>query len=273
MNGNNIIAKKNELVSKASYKLDYYEHLIFLSALSEVDSRTEIDPKKRYQINLPDLAKLANIENENPYPHFKRAVQKLKKRELSIPEKDGSITVTGFIHAYNYHNGEAKLSVSFSPEIIPYISHIRESFVAYKFKQIAQFKCSYAIRIYELLIQNIDISTSKILSLDDLRSLFKLGKSYSKYSNIKSRVITPAVKDINTYSDINIIYKEIRSGRKVTALEFHIESLEPRPTTKRKLEENARPGETYEDVKQRLRSEEKKKPFKSLLFNKILNNK
>ena len=268
MNGSNLITKRNELISKASYKLDYYEQLIFLSALSEIDSRENIDPDKEYSIDLPKLAKTADIENVKYYQHFKRSLQKLKRREISIPQKDGSIIVTNFLHAYRYHDGEAKISVCFSPKILPYISHIRSSFVSYKFKQIARFKCSYSVRIYELLIQQFDISNIRTIELDNLRHLCQLGKSYERYNNLIQRVISPAIKDINTYSDINVIYKEIRTGRKVTALEFHIEALEPRPITKKQIEQEALPGESYDEVKERLKEkkEPKKTPFWKNLF-------
>ena len=268
MNGNNIIAKRNNLVSKAAYNLENLEHLIFLSALSEVDSREQITDKNEYIINIPQLIKTANLTSTSVYTDLKKAAQRLRRREISIPQENGSILVTGFIQSYIYHDKEAKLSICFSTKIIPYISHIRETFVSYKFKQIAKFKSNYSVRLYELLIQRLDISNVQSIEIETIRKLFQLSSSYSRYSNFIIKVIIPAIKDINTHSDINIIYKEIRTGRKVTALEFHIEALEPRPTTKKQIEQEALPGETYSQVKERLKEEKepKKTPFWKKLF-------
>ena len=267
MNNNHIITKRNELISKASFNMDYLEQLLFLSALSKAESKALITPKDKYTIDLAKLSNLADINKTNIYKESKKSILKLFNRRVTIPEKDGSSTVTGFIHSYNYHDGEGKISVSFSPEIIPYISQIKDSFVSYKFKQIAKFKCSYAVRLYELLVQRLDISNQRILELSEIRYLFKLGKSYERYNNLIQRVISPAIKDINTYSDINVFYKEIRTGRKVTALEFNIEALEPRPTTKKQIEQEALPGETYSEVKERLKAkEEKKESFWKKIF-------
>ncbi len=270
MNENNLLVKDNVLVSKAIYNIKYLEQLIFLSALSEIESRSKINSSEEYIIDLPKLAKIANLQSDY-YKEIKRAAENLYSRKISIPQKDGSIIVTGFIHAYKYHDGEAKLSVYFSPKIIPYISHIKNSFVCYKFKQIAKFRSSYAIRIYELLIQKIDISNIRIIEISEIKNLFKLGKSYDRYNNLIQRVISPALQDINKHSDINVIYKEIRTGRKITALEFHIEALEPRPKTKKQLAQEALPGETYKDVKERLKEEKepKKAPFWKNLFKSI----
>ena len=268
MNGNNIIAKRNNLISKAAYNLENLEHLIFLSALSEVDSREQIIDKNEYIINIPKLIKTADLTSTSIYTDLKKAAQRLRRREISIPQEDGSVLVTGFIQSYIYHDKEAKLSICFSTKIIPYISHIRETFVSYKFKQIAKFKSNYSVRLYELLIQKLDISNIQSIEIETIRKLFKLSSSYSRYSNIKMKVINPAIKDINTYSDINVIYEEIRTGRKVTALEFHIEALEPRPSTKKQLEKVALPGESYDEVKGRLKEkkEPKKPPFWKKLF-------
>ena len=268
MNGNNLVTKTNDLVSKAAYNFSNLEQLLFTSALSEIDSREEISDQIYYKLDLKKLSILANITSNRRYSEFKKAIERLYLRRLTIPKDDGTMKVCGFIQSFEYHNGNASLSIKFSNDILPYISSIRDSFISYRFKQIAQFKSSYSVRLYELLIQRLDISNIRTLELHDLRHLFQLGKSYQSYSNIKLKVITPSIKDINTYSDINVIYKEIRTGRKVTALEFHIEALEPRPNTKKQIEQKALPGESYKEVEQRLKEEKepKKTPFWKSLF-------
>lgn len=267
----NIIAKKNDLISKATFNLENLEQLLFLSALSEVDSRQEIKDNIEYTIDINKLIKTADLTSTSAYTDLKKAAQRLRRREITIPQKDGSIIVSGFIQAYRYHDKEAKISLCFSTKILPYISHIREAFVSYQFKQVARFKSNYSTRLYELLIQKIDIKNTKTIELDEMRRLFNLSKSYDRYNNIKNKILLPAVKDINTYSDINIYHKEIKSGRKVTALEFHIEALEPRPKTKKQLAKEALPGETYSEVKERLKEEKepKKTPFWKNLFKSI----
>ena len=268
MNGNNLITKTNDFIAKSSYKISHLEQLIFISALSEIDSRQKISDNKMYTLNLIKLSKEAHIDTKRGYSNFKKAVERLYSRKLSIPKQNGKILVTGFIQAYEYHDGEANLSIRFSTDIIPYISAIRESFVSYKFKQIARFKSVYSTRIYEILIQKLDITNIRTINLNDIRKMFQLGKTYERYNNLKQRVIEPSIKDINEYSDINVIYKEVKEGRKITALEFHIEALEPRPVTKKQIEQEALPGESYKEVEQRLKEEKepKKTPFWKSLF-------
>lgn len=270
MDGNSIIVKRNDLVSRSAYRLDNLEQLIFIAALSKVDSRSKVTDEDIYYINIKNLSDAANMEYKGNYRALKQAASKLRKREISIPLDNGEVLVTGFIQSYKYHDNEGKISIRFTKDILPYISLIKDSFVAYKFKQVAKFKSNYSVRLYELLIQKLDLSNIKIITLDEIRSLFKLGKSYDLYSNIKLKVITPAIRDINDFSDINVIYKEVRKGKKVTALEFHIEALEPRPATKKQIEQEALPGESYNETKERLKEEEKE-PKKTLFWKKLFN--
>ena len=267
MNGNSIITKRNELISSASYRMTHYEQLLILSALSIVDSRKQISPNKLYEIDLRNLSQTSGIDHKKFYGDMKKSCLKLFERKVSIPLEDGSILLTRFIQAIKYHDGEAKVSIQFSEKIIPYISNLKDCFVLYKFNKVAKFKSTYSVRLYELLIQRIDISNIRVIELDYLRNIFQLGKSYQSYSNIKLKVITPAIKDINTHSDINVFYKEVRTGRKVTALEFHIKALEPRPFTKKQIEQEALPGETYNEAKNRLK--EKKEPKKTPFWKKL----
>mgnify|MGYP000787703372 FL=1 len=48
---------------------------------------------------------------------------------------------------------------------------------------------------------------------------------YKRWSDFESKVISPAIKEINTYStDIAITYKPIKQGRKMERIVFTINS-------------------------------------------------
>jgi plasmid replication initiation protein len=45
-------------------------------------------------------------------------------------------------------------------------------------------------------------------------------KSYNRFPSLKQKVLEPAMKEINEYTDIDVTYREILKGRKVIKLEF-----------------------------------------------------
>ena len=77
------------------------------------------------------------------------------------------------------------------------------------------------------------------------------------------RVLEPALRDINEYSDLEASYTQRKAGRVVSHLIFHFNPkpnakpmTNPKPKAKRitkaQIEKAARPGESYEEVKARL---------------------
>jgi plasmid replication initiation protein len=59
----------------------------------------------------------------------------------------------------------------------------------------------YAIRLYELLVQYRSIGV-RDMRIDWLKECFQLSDKYARVTNLKARVITPAVEQLNTHSDL-----------------------------------------------------------------------
>ena len=48
-------------------------------------------------------------------------------------------------------------------------------------------------------------------------------ENYTNYKDFRVRVLTPAIEEINKYTDICVAYDEQRSGRKVTHITFYLD--------------------------------------------------
>jgi plasmid replication initiation protein len=72
------------------------------------------------------------------------------------------------------------------------------------------------LKRFEYLDRPVDFS------LDELKN--ELGAdeihSYEIYSNFRREVIERALREINTYTDLNLEYKPIKTGKKVTRIIF-----------------------------------------------------
>ena len=87
---------------------------------------------------------------------------------------------------------------------------------------------------------------------------------YKSIKDFKKYVLEPAIRDINTYSDLKASYTQRKTGRRVTHLIFHFQSNEQLKMplnngrakqtrlTKTYIEKHAYPGESYAQAKQRL---------------------
>lgn len=49
---------------------------------------------------------------------------------------------------------------------------------------------------------------------------------YEEYKNFRRKIIEQAVKEINRYTDLNVEWNPVKSGRSYVAIEFRIEQKE-----------------------------------------------
>ena len=98
--------------------------------------------------------------------------------------------------------------------------------------------------------------------------MFKLGKSYDRYSNIKTRILEPAITDINTHSDIKTKFTEVYSGRKVIGLDFTTLEIEPRQPTMKQITAQAKAGETENQTRAKIQKN-KKESFIGRIISKV----
>jgi plasmid replication initiation protein len=88
----------------------------------------------------------------------------------------------------------------------------------------ARFKSSYALALYENCSRYRKIGITRLFDLDLFRDLMGVNEgTYQQFDQLNKRVITQAVVEINTASDIRVnpIFK--RAGRRVIAIQFEIE--------------------------------------------------
>ena len=77
--------------------------------------------------------------------------------------------------------------------------------------------------MYELLKQYEDTGFRTIV-VEDLREIFDLTGQYNLYGSIKQRIIDKAQRDLEKHADITFNYDEIKQGRAVHRINFHIRS-------------------------------------------------
>ena len=98
---------------------------------------------------------------------------------------------------------------------------MEKHFTSYQLKQVAQLTSKYAIRLYEFLIAWRNVGKTPVISLSEFRE--KLGleiNEYQKMVNFKSRVLEPAIKQINELTDIHVKYEQYKTGRSISGLSF-----------------------------------------------------
>lgn len=215
------VYKDNYLV-EASYKLSLMEQRIMLFAISRLDPR---NPQDKHSFHVSELLEFyPDLEPSSAYRHLREAVYKLSERWVRTedPEK---VREFRWVESRTYFKDEGRIDIIFTKSIMPYLFQLESQFTKYQLENVASFRGTYSIRIYELLTQYKTLGEREF-SVDELKDLLQVADKYPRFNSFNERVLTPALEEINERSDLLISVEPKKRGRKVTALTFKI-SLKP----------------------------------------------
>jgi len=222
--GKKSVTKHNELV-KAGYRLTLNEARIILYGISLINPLAEEFPLN-YKIDIKKFSAMFGLENDkNTYQLIKDSVMnKLWERELTVDINQEKKLRLRWLTSIIYADKKGYLKVFFNPELKPLLHQLKGNFTSYNLDKIALFRRVYSVRLYEISLMNLNKSgQNKFLfkkTICEIRELLDLGEKYKKFANLRSRVIEPAVKEINTHSDIELSFKIIKLSRHPHEIEF-----------------------------------------------------
>ncbi|HEC0041335.1 TPA: replication initiation protein [Acinetobacter baumannii] len=222
---NELVVKDNALIN-ASYNLEVTEQrLILLAILNARETGNGITSDSKLEIHAKDYASRFDISNDGAYKALKNAVLNLFDRQFSFKEQDKKGNVgtvkSRWVSRIKYIDDSATLEITFAPDVVPLITRLEQHFTSYQLKQVSQLTSKYAIRLYELLIAWREVGKTPRIELEDFRS--KIGvddTEYTAMNDFKKRVLEPAIKQINKYTDITATYEQHKKGRLISAFSF-----------------------------------------------------
>ncbi len=216
---NAIVTKSNYLI-EAGYKLSLNEQRLILSAIAQLDGRKP--PPKSYEfiINAASFSETFNIPIKQAYETLEDASSKLYERDIKTYDRTAKTRERfRWVDRVKYWDGEAKVTLSFSPWVLPYLTMLHQQFTSYELKQISQLNTAYAIRFYELLVQFIKTG-ERYITLEKFRDLLELKDQYQRFFDLKKRIIEPSIIEINRKTDLTVEWDVMKKGKNITGLIF-----------------------------------------------------
>lgn len=264
MGSSPMVYKSNALV-EAAYRLSVQEQRIVLACISQVKRNEPLTDEVMYSVTAEEVSTMAGVPIESSYSQLKEAALRLKRREVRLTQepngkgKRPGVMITGWVQTIVYREGEGRVELRFTKDMLPYLTELTKQFTRYALSDVAKMDSTYAIRLYELLMQWDSIGQREI-AIDQLREWFQLEGRYPSIKDFKKWVLEPAVAQITDHSPLQVVWTQRKTGRKVTHLSFCFGPKAMANTdrkTKRKLSDDdiakqARPGETWEAARARL---------------------
>ena len=219
-----MVYKSNALV-EAAYRLSVQEQRILLACISQVRRDETVTDEVLYSVRAADLAKMSGTAVEAAYSELKAAALRLKRREVRLTQepngkgKKPKIMITGWVQTIFYIEGEGRVELRFTKDMLPYLTELTRQFTKYALDDVARMDSAYGIRLYELLMQ-WDSQGQREIEIEQLREWLQLEGRYPSIKDFKKWVLEPAVAQINEHSPLQASWTQRKTGRRVTHLAF-----------------------------------------------------
>lgn len=234
------VVHSNELV-EASYSLNVDEIRLILLASAKIDSRLKADGTE-IEITPREFVDSFGIDSKSVYRKLKEAVKGIGRKPIQIPVEGSSKVKEYFWLSYNEYDNDdsgASVKLKFNTDLEPYLYDLNNNFTQITFEQAAKLNTPFSFRLYQWLIKAKNLKKNRkgssiqvVLELDWMKSQAGLAGKYELWSKFKEKVIEPSVESINAKTDISVIWRPIKQGRKITAIQFNYveeKALNPKP--------------------------------------------
>ena len=241
-----LVVKDNALIN-ASYNLDLVEQRLILLAIVEArESGKGINANDPLTVHAESYINQFGVHRNTAYQALKDACNDLFARQFSYQKINERGNIENYrsrwVSEIGYVDNEAVVKLIFAPAIVPLITRLEEHFTKYELQQVSRLTSSYAIRLYELLIQWRSVGKTPIFDLSIFRQQLGVeAHQYKTMSNFKTYVLDFALKQVNELTDITAKYEQHKKGRSISGFSF---SFKPKKATIRSIETNRAPNTT-----------------------------
>lgn len=236
---------------QASYSLDINLEKLMYCAITiihkyEMDNKAEFNPKDKVSITADNFFQLLYEDSTEIKERFitaedlrirktrmqsvrrimVRAYERFTSSPVMLVKVDGSeipekVTMIQKLH---YEPKTKIFSIQFAEEFFRFFYNLlkykNNSFNRHELKQIMQMNSYYSLRLYRVFNSELWRTNRLIFSYDELRRMFMKEHQYKQHIHFKSRVIEPAIEEINRLTNLQVKHTYLKTGDSIDAIQF-----------------------------------------------------
>lgn len=220
-NTNAVVVKSNDLLT-AKTNLTLNELRIILVAISKIDSMNpEVRGDASYWVTAKELREIGS-ERSKAYKYLQNAVKTLYNRSVirTFGNNGKERDEFRWISKVSYRSG--MIGLTFSLEVLPFLTRIRSNFIRYPIKQISELKSVSTLRFFELCVRWR--GQVKKMTIEELKDILNI--SPKKLNGDVARIVRECAAKINeaTKIDFYVECEFVRTGRKFTHIIFAVKN-------------------------------------------------
>ena len=225
---NDMVQKQRFTTGKnAGNSLTVTEEKVLAYLISKIKpDATSLEPIEMEIKTFCEVCGLGKGSTDNCYPQVKAAVEKLAQRVMWLyDDNTKSETTVRYIERVTMYKRSGRIRIQFDSMLEPYLINLAGNYFQFSYHNILAMKSKYGIQLYKFLKSFYFRYPSLRISVEELKVSLD-ATNYVKFSHVKEKVIEPALRDINTYSDLSVNVEYEKQGRTITHVVFSMKNLE-----------------------------------------------
>lgn len=226
--GNRWVTMTNAL-TRAGHGLTLSEKRIVMLAVSKLDSKVALPANFFTRITAAEYAEAFDLSTDTAYEQLRDAARNLYRRQVSWFEphfvrKGKPLVVSTSMRWVGERRecaGLGWIELGWWPGIIPHLTKIKGHFTSYQLRQATALRSIYSWRLMELLMR-FKAQGWAHYPLDEFLVSMDAPATFSlDFGRVKQRILLPACKELREKDGFVVVWVPVKTGRKVTALNFN----------------------------------------------------
>ena len=219
--GEQIAVVANQII-RARHRLDPLEQKVIAFGIGQI-ARDDTD-FMRHTISIADFAELTGSTSGRIYAQMSDVTKRLMQAIIEIRENEGDRIRKTFqwLTECDYNDKQGSITFKFHERLKPYLLELKSRFTQIRLEQFYQFRSGYTIRFYERIeMMRGQNQMTFQLPLTELRDWLGITpEAYTKFGLFRAYVLDIAQRELDLKSDWSFSYAQMKTGRKVTGIEF-----------------------------------------------------
>ena len=214
------VVKANALIQKTRFSLSVQEQKVVLYLISRIIP--EDDNFKLYEFDIKEFCRICGIDGDNGknYADLKKAIKSLADKSIWITLENGRETLLRWIEKPYIEPKSGTVRIRLDSDMKPFLLQLKERFTHYTLYYVLAMRSKYSIRLYELL-KSHEYRKRCEFSIDEFKKIMG-AENYKQHVELKRYVLEIALREINEFGDIFVVYELEKTGRKFTKIRFII---------------------------------------------------
>lgn len=208
---------KDNAIIAATNKMTLIEQRLLLLAIAKIDPKRPMPTP--LEISAADYSETFNLPLDTCYKALRSATEKLFERQIVAVDNAHGFDKLRWLSRARYVTQSATALLYFSPEIEPYLINLQGQFTKYELRRVSRLNSIHSIRLFELL-QRFKATGYYTVGIEDLRLAMGLSDGYSRYNNLRSKILIPAINELKSKSGLIVELEAHKKGRTVERLTF-----------------------------------------------------